>query len=153
MKVNACSASVSNEARFLTSPLEPTSKSWNYARQLFSVPTLSPLALKDECRNLSRFSTIDFEALSNGFLYVGETENLEARLLKHNEGTASVFTARRRPVSLAHSEVHQFQAGALARERQLKRWTRAKKEALIARVLLAGRSRSRVRAEGMGTCQ
>ena len=69
---------------------------------------------------------------ADGSLYVGETEDLAARLAKHNDGSASAYTAARRPIALVHSEVHTDQAAALARERQLKGWTRAKKEALIA---------------------
>jgi predicted GIY-YIG superfamily endonuclease len=37
-------------------------------------------------------------------LYVGETDDLDLRLLRHNEGRASAFTAHRRPVVLAYSE-------------------------------------------------
>ena len=65
-------------------------------------------------------------------LYVGETDDLDARLSKHRDGTASMFTARRLPVTLAYFETHASRATALRRERQLKRWTRAKKDALIA---------------------
>lgn len=65
-------------------------------------------------------------------LYVGETGNLDLRVAKHNNGRASAFTACRRPVVLAYSESHPTREDALRRERQLKRWTRAKKEALIA---------------------
>jgi predicted GIY-YIG superfamily endonuclease len=65
-------------------------------------------------------------------LYIGETEDLDNRLTKHNDGSASAFTATRRPVALVYSEVHVTPEAALTRERQLKRWTRAKKEALIA---------------------
>ena len=65
-------------------------------------------------------------------LYIGATDNLEARLAKHTEGTASRFTARRRPIVLMYSEAHTTREAARARERQLKRWARAKKDALIA---------------------
>jgi putative endonuclease len=65
-------------------------------------------------------------------LYIGSTHDIEARTLKHNEGTACTFTRRRRPVVLVYSEPCASEADASARERQLKRWTRAKKEALIA---------------------
>lgn len=64
-------------------------------------------------------------------LYVGETADLAQRLAKHNEGGASGFTAARRPIALAYSETYGTSEAALKRERQLKRWTRAKKEALI----------------------
>ncbi len=65
-------------------------------------------------------------------LYIGETADLEGRLVKHRDGSACVFTARRRPVALVYSELQETRAAALRRERQLKKWTRAKKEALIA---------------------
>jgi predicted GIY-YIG superfamily endonuclease len=65
-------------------------------------------------------------------LYVGETDDLELRLVRHNDGRASRYTAVRRLVTLVYSEVHTTRAAALKRERQLKGWTRAKKEALIA---------------------
>jgi predicted GIY-YIG superfamily endonuclease len=65
-------------------------------------------------------------------LYIGETGDLDSRLIRHRDGIASSFTARRRPVLLAYYETHPNRDAALNRERQLKRWTRAKKEALIA---------------------
>lgn len=64
-------------------------------------------------------------------LYIGETPNVTARLLKHQEG-GSPHTVTRRPVTLAYSELLDNRILALRRERQLKRWTRAKKEALVA---------------------
>ena len=67
-------------------------------------------------------------------LYIGETGNLELRLEKHRDG-ACIYTTARRPVALAYSEVHPTREAALQRERQLKGWTRAKKEALIRRDL------------------
>jgi predicted GIY-YIG superfamily endonuclease len=65
-------------------------------------------------------------------LYIGETRDLARRVGKHNDGNACRFTAKRRPVVLAYAEEHVTRATALTRERQLKGWTRAKKEALIA---------------------
>jgi len=65
-------------------------------------------------------------------LYIGETSDLAFRFDKHREGSACSFTASRRPVTLVYAEALRTKAAALARERQLKRWTRAKKEALIA---------------------
>jgi len=71
-------------------------------------------------------------------LYVGLTSDLANREAYHNEGRGSRYTAARRPVQVIYSECHDTIEQARARERQLKRWTRAKKEALIAgdRVLL-----------------
>ena len=65
-------------------------------------------------------------------LYIGSTSDVAARVLRHTEGSASHYTALRRPVRLVYSERHATRLQAIQRERQLKRWTRAKKEALIA---------------------
>lgn len=65
-------------------------------------------------------------------LYIGETRDVVARVLRHEVGEASGFTRTRRPVTLVYAEAHQDRLRARARERQLKRWTRLKKEALIA---------------------
>jgi len=64
-------------------------------------------------------------------LYIGETRDVRRRLDQHADGSACAFTRHRRPVTLAHAEEHPTRLAALQRERQLKRWTRAKEEALI----------------------
>jgi len=64
--------------------------------------------------------------------YVGETNDVEGRLARHNDGAAAAHTAKRRPVRLVYTEHHPTRDECLKRERQLKGWTRAKKEALIA---------------------
>jgi predicted GIY-YIG superfamily endonuclease len=69
---------------------------------------------------------------SDDSLYIGETDDVAARVSRHNDGRGSSFTATRRPVRLAFAEGHESRRSARAREKQLKRWTRAKKEALIA---------------------
>ena len=69
---------------------------------------------------------------ADGSYYVGHTSDLSRRIARHNEGKAAVHTAARRPVTLAYSEEFETERQAIARERQLKGWTRAKKEALIA---------------------
>ena len=66
----------------------------------------------------------------DGSYYVGSTDDLDARLVKHRDGSASGFTAARRPVALAYSEVLDSIEAARARERQLKGWTHAKQDAL-----------------------
>ena len=64
-------------------------------------------------------------------LYVGATTDLVGRLADHQAGKGGAFTSRRRPVVLVHSEAFANIREAVARERQIKRWTRQKKEALI----------------------
>lgn len=68
----------------------------------------------------------------DGSLYIGHTSDSDARLGADNAGTAALFTRERRPVSIVYSELHSTTLSAIRRERQIKRWTRAKKEALIA---------------------
>jgi predicted GIY-YIG superfamily endonuclease len=68
---------------------------------------------------------------ADGALYVGETSDIDARLASHNDGRGARFTSLRRPVTVAYSEAYPTRAAALVRERQLKGWTRAKKEALV----------------------
>lgn len=64
-------------------------------------------------------------------LYIGHTEDLASREQTHNDGGGAVYTAARRPVRMVYAEEHASVASATARERQLKRWTHKKKEALI----------------------
>ena len=64
--------------------------------------------------------------------YIGLTENISERLRRHNDGRGCSYTAKHLPVALVYSEPCGSFRNALRRERQLKRWTRAKKEALIA---------------------
>ncbi|GMV90143.1 MAG: hypothetical protein AMXMBFR81_30730 [Chthonomonas sp.] len=66
-----------------------------------------------------------------GFLYVGVTNNLDRRLGEHWDGTSS-YTARFGPWSLVWMEECQDFHSAFALEKQLKGWSRAKKEAMIA---------------------
>ena len=65
-------------------------------------------------------------------LYVGSTTNIEERLKRHNAGYASEFTHLHRPVELVYKEDYDTYQEAFKRERQLKKWSLAKKEALIA---------------------
>ena len=63
-------------------------------------------------------------------LYIGETGDLDRRLEKHHWGNC-IYTSTRRPVALVHSESFPYRETALRRERQLKSWTRKKKDALV----------------------
>jgi predicted GIY-YIG superfamily endonuclease len=68
----------------------------------------------------------------DGTLYVGHTDDVASRERTHNEGHGSRYTAARRPARVVYSEEHDSTESAIGRERQLKRWARKKKEALIA---------------------
>ena len=69
---------------------------------------------------------------NDGRYYVGSTgAGLERRVAEHNDGTYGGFTKSRRPVELAYCEEFERIGDAIAAERQIKGWRRAKKEALI----------------------
>jgi tRNA/rRNA methyltransferase len=68
---------------------------------------------------------------SDGSYYVGHTEDVEKRLVEHQRGMLSAYTRKRRPVKLVFAEEFTERNDAFERERQLKGWSRAKKEALI----------------------
>ena len=68
---------------------------------------------------------------ADGRFYVGQTDNLDLRIAQHQAGGFRDFTARRRPLALVWSENFSFREEALAAERRIKGWTRAKKGALI----------------------
>ena len=76
------------------------------------------------------FHTYILQCADNSF-YIGSCENLNARVETHMRGEGPTWTAKRLPVRLVYSEVHPTRAAAAARERQIKRWSRAKKTALI----------------------
>ncbi|MCK6451432.1 MAG: GIY-YIG nuclease family protein [Alphaproteobacteria bacterium] len=68
----------------------------------------------------------------DGSYYVGSTSaSLEHRVAEHDAGKFGGYTATRRPVTLVFSQEFQQITDAVAAERQIKGWGRAKKEALI----------------------
>ena len=67
-------------------------------------------------------------------LYVGVTSNLPKRLYEHRSGFVEGFTKKYNIHKLVYYEEASYLRSALAREKQLKGWTRAKKNALIQRL-------------------
>lgn len=63
--------------------------------------------------------------------YVGSTTDLERRLSEHQSGYYKGYTFIRRPVELVWSGEFPTLDSAFHFERQVKGWSRAKKEALI----------------------
>ena len=70
---------------------------------------------------------------ADGSYYTGTTRaDLELRVAQHNAGTyARSYTAQRRPVALVFAQWFDRITDAIEAERQVKGWSRAKKEALI----------------------
>ena len=69
---------------------------------------------------------------ADGSLYTGCARDPVARAETHNSGKGAKYTRSRRPVTLVYSERCNTLSEALKRERQLKPWSKAKKEALVA---------------------
>jgi putative endonuclease len=71
---------------------------------------------------------------ADGSYYTGtyRGEDIETRVSEHNLGHyADAWTASRRPVALVFSEEFASITDAIAAERRVKGWSRAKKEAMI----------------------
>ena len=66
-------------------------------------------------------------------LYTGVTNNLGQRLVEHymNRGKTGTFPGRYYCYNLLYWESHDYIEDAIAREKQIKSWSRSKKEALI----------------------
>jgi LAO/AO transport system kinase len=70
---------------------------------------------------------------ADGSYYLGHTDEIERRVAQHQAGEVEGYTHERRPVELVWTQETATRDEALAAERRLKGWSRAKKEALIAR--------------------
>jgi putative endonuclease len=68
----------------------------------------------------------------DGSYYTGVTNNLERRTKQHLEGyDEESYTHNRQPTELVYYELFKYIHQAIIREKQVKKWSRAKKEALI----------------------
>ena len=63
--------------------------------------------------------------------YIGVTNNLERRLSEHREGLGSIYTSKYNIHYLIYFEEFSDINRAIEREKQLKGWSRIKKEKLI----------------------
>ena len=68
---------------------------------------------------------------ADGLYYTGHTDNLEYRIGQHQSGLIEGFTSSRLPVRLMWSQDFATRYEALDAEMRIKKWSRAKKEALI----------------------
>jgi putative endonuclease len=64
-------------------------------------------------------------------LYCGMTNSLDRRVSEHKTGATQGFTSDYRCERLVWFERYQYVRNAIAREKEIKSWTRAKKLALI----------------------
>ncbi len=68
---------------------------------------------------------------ADGTLYTGWTNDLEKRLLAHNDGSGAKYTRSRLPVKLVYYERYGTKEEAMSREWHIKRMTRPQKMKLI----------------------
>ena len=69
---------------------------------------------------------------ADGSFYIGITRSeLDLRIAQHNAGSFGGYTSTRRPVVLVYSQWFERITDAIENERKIKRWSRAKKQALI----------------------
>jgi putative endonuclease len=64
-------------------------------------------------------------------LYTGVTNDLQRRVQEHKRGIGSKFTTRYHIISLVYYEPYNRIDAAIAREKEIKTWRRAKKVKLI----------------------
>jgi len=83
--------------------------------------------------------------LKSGQLYIGSTTNLDRRFAEHTAGQACRTTKLDPPVKVVYSELLPTFSNARKREGQIKRWSRAKKEALVAGDMVKLRNLSKSR--------
>ena len=71
---------------------------------------------------------------SGNTLYIGQTNNLERRIKEHQSKSSrsAKYIRYYSSFELVYSEEYETSVEAVAREIQLKKWTRGKKETLIA---------------------
>ena len=67
----------------------------------------------------------------DGVLYIGVTSDLLRRVWQHQTGKHEGFTCRYHLTQLVYYETFRLIGNAIAREKQLKGWTRRKKLGLI----------------------
>ena len=67
-------------------------------------------------------------------IYIGVTHNLRKRVWEHKEKLVEGFTKKYRVTDLVYFENFNDPLSAIKREKQLKNWTRRKKDALIVKI-------------------
>ena len=64
-------------------------------------------------------------------VYCGVCNNLTRRVIEHKHGFGSAFTAQYHLTDLVYYEQYQYVRDAIAREKEVKKWRRQKKDFLI----------------------
>ena len=87
--------------------------------------------LMSACGVPHRLSIVARARCSDGSLYAGTCIDLQEREAKHNSGKGAKYTRARRPVRIVYHEELATLSDARRREREVKRWGKARKEAQV----------------------
>jgi predicted GIY-YIG superfamily endonuclease len=68
---------------------------------------------------------------SDGSYYTGHTDNLENRIIQHQNSYFDCYTSERLPVELVFHQEFSTRDEAFFAERKIKGWSRKKKEAMM----------------------
>jgi len=105
-----------------------------------SPTTLEPKIIKPVEASFAEISQIEdakgymyILECADGSFYTGSAKNLNKRLAEHQKGEGSEYTKQHLPVKLVYYETFERIDKAFDREKQVQRWSRAKKIALINR--------------------
>jgi putative endonuclease len=67
----------------------------------------------------------------DGSFYTGYTKDLQARTRQHENGKGARYTKAHKPQKVAYVETHDCRAGAMKREREIKKLSHKQKQALV----------------------
>ena len=87
-----------------------------------------------ESKVYNKYYTYILSSNNNSTLYIGVTNDLERRISEHRSGSIPGFTQKYNCHKLVYFEEYSDIDQAIEREKQLKHWSRAKKDWLIDRV-------------------
>ncbi len=89
------------------------------------------MSLSKDARSLNMPFYVYILRCADNSYYIGQTDNLEKRIAEHKMGEIKGYTSSRLPVELVFSDEFSSREEAIVLERQIKGWSRKKKEAMI----------------------
>ena len=96
-----------------------------------SLRALRLVEMTERISIMNQYYTYILSNKNDTTLYIGVTNDIERRVAEHRSGTIPGFTQKYKCHKLVYFESFSDVEQAIAREKQLKKWSRAKKDALI----------------------
>jgi putative endonuclease len=101
------------------------------SRRDLRLQLLLPLDILPQCRFASTIFTSTSWPAARTISYIGFTNNIFRRIAEHRTAPPDTYTAHYNINRLVHYEHFTYVLNAIAREKELKNWTREKKLELI----------------------